>query len=726
MQSQSRNWLVFFGLFFVLMIAHSWLRNKLWPPPPPPPKPEQIWAFANKKPNAQRLLIADLIGSAGGASALNGVLTLACESALAPDAVDQFAVALAPKPPAEPPKPAEPPAKPDLYSLGGEGYLLDVQFTSQGAAVSQLVLTQFQEANRMGLAVKRPDGSPMPLHLIPSGDTPAYAMYHYARPDADEERPLDTLGRRNWSLVERKADGPEQSIAFVTELPEQNVRITKTYTLRPRELHLGLTVRVDRLGGGETTPFRYQLAGGRRLPIEGEWYTTIFRNTLVGWVNDKGVVERVLDDNQSLARSGGSMRYSRADRMIQYAAVTVQFFASAIVPAEDQPNRKFIEFVRATVESDPDPNRLFLTDVTVRAIAEPVDPKPGEPVEHKYLLYHGPVKVSLLNQLRGAETVEPAVIHRYDATLHLNTLTDYGKFGFWTDLIVFFTNLIHGLIGFLRHIVPNIHGRDGICIILVTVIVRGLMFPLSRRQAASMARTQEKMAKIQPEMKKIKERFKGDLMAQQQAMSELYKKHGVNPAAGLGGCLMVFLQMPVFLGLYFALQESFLFRLQRFLWAPNLTAPDMLFSWSDRIPWISDPAAQGGLLYLGPYFNLLPIVAVTLMVVQQKLMAPPALDEQARAQQKMMKYMMIFFGIMFYKVPAGLSLYFICSTAWGLAERKFLPKKPGASPTGGGDAQTPKATEKPPAGRNRAKSKPDEPGKLRLWWEKLLREASKK
>ena len=81
---------------------------------------------------------------------------------------------------------------------------------------------------------------------------------------------------------------------------------------------------------------------------------------------------------------------------------------------------------------------------------------------------------------------------------------------------------------------------------------RGIVFPVSRRQAATMQRAQEQMAKIQPEMKKVKEKFKGDVMAQQQAMSELYRKHGVNPAAGLGGCLMVFLQMPVFLGLYFA------------------------------------------------------------------------------------------------------------------------------------------------------------------------------
>ena len=86
-------------------------------------------------------------------------------------------------------------------------------------------------------------------------------------------------------------------------------------------------------------------------------------------------------------------------------------------------------------------------------------------------------------------------------------------------------------------------------------------------------------------------------------------------------------------------------------------------------------------MYLGPFFNLLPIIAVTLMIIQQKMLTPPPTDEQQEMQQKIMKYMMVFFGLMFYKVAAGLCLYFIASSAWGFAERKLLPKKkPGELP----------------------------------------------
>jgi membrane protein insertase Oxa1/YidC/SpoIIIJ len=101
----------------------------------------------------------------------------------------------------------------------------------------------------------------------------------------------------------------------------------------------------------------------------------------------------------------------------------------------------------------------------------------------------------------------------------------------------------------------------------------------------------------------------------------------------------------------------------------------MLFYWGESIPFISAPDSYGAFWYLGPYFNIMPVVAVTLMIFQQKYTMPPPTDEQQEMQQKMMKYMMVFMGLMFYKVPSGLVLYFIASSIWGFCERKLLPKK---------------------------------------------------
>jgi YidC/Oxa1 family membrane protein insertase len=98
--------------------------------------------------------------------------------------------------------------------------------------------------------------------------------------------------------------------------------------------------------------------------------------------------------------------------------------------------------------------------------------------------------------------------------------------------------------------------------------------------------------------------------------------------------------------------------------------------------------------WLGPYLNVLPLVTIGLFIWQQKMFLPPPADEQAALQQKMMQYMMIFMGVMFFKVPSGLCLYFIASSLWGITERKLLPKtmppgtpamaRPTTAPSGNG------------------------------------------
>ena len=268
-----------------------------------------------------------------------------------------------------------------------------------------------------------------------------------------------------------------------------------------------------------------------------------------------------------------------------------------------------------------------------------------------------------------------AVINRYVDQLKLNTLTDYHSPGFmgtfassigWSYVVIKCTNVMHAVLGLLHWAVPSY----GLCIILLTVMVRGMMFPLSRKQAMMGMRMQE----LAPELKKLQEKYKDDKQALAPAQWEMYRKHGVSP---FGSCWVVFLQMPIFMGLYYALQESIQFRLASFwpTWIENLAAPDMLVRWGESIPVISRPQDFGGFLYLGPYLNLLPILAVALMIAQQKMMMPPPADEQQEMQQKMMKWMMVFMGLMFYKVAAGLCIYFIASSLWGFAERKLLPKK---------------------------------------------------
>ena len=177
-------------------------------------------------------------------------------------------------------------------------------------------------------------------------------------------------------------------------------------------------------------------------------------------------------------------------------------------------------------------------------------------------------------------------------------------------------------------------------------------------------------------MKKIAEKYKDDMEGRLKAQQALQKRVGFNP---LAGCLPMFLQLPIFMGLYRALSVDIDLR-QKPLWSPNgwasnLAAPDQFMYWGD---WMPEFIAGRGTGWLGPYLNILPIFVVVLFITQQKLFMPPATDEQTAMTQKVMTIMTLFMGLFFFRVPAGLCIYFIASSMWGIGERllvkKTLPK----------------------------------------------------
>ena len=178
--------------------------------------------------------------------------------------------------------------------------------------------------------------------------------------------------------------------------------------------------------------------------------------------------------------------------------------------------------------------------------------------------------------------VSPELVTFYEDH-SLNTMTDYhapgvmGRFAgaiYWTWLLIHTTNLMHWVLSKILWIIPSY----GLAIMCLTIMVRGLMFPVSRKGALTSIRMQQ----LGPEIKKLQEKHKDDKQALQLATMDLYRKNGVNP---FGTCWFMFLQMPIFMGLYYALQESITFRLASFwpTWIDNLAAPDMLIKWGDGI-----------------------------------------------------------------------------------------------------------------------------------------------
>jgi YidC/Oxa1 family membrane protein insertase len=625
--------------------------------------------------------------------------------------------------------------------MGDERFNLAVMLTPRGGGVQSVALNEFEQADRLGLPVTNTDDRR--LHLVPRDiRAPSNLFYHYANPTENHpDHPEAELGEVEWKL-QSSANGPNDDVhrvVFTYYLPQQEVTVTKTYTLKPDDYHIGLTIQIERLGSGPL-PFRYQLTGAHGLPIEGEWYTTVYRNALIAWEDAKGTAWRDLQLAQKIGFQAGGRDVPRPeDKFIRYAGVVTQYFASVIVVDDQQEKNtkpNFIAWARPTLERE-HPKKQFLSDITVRVVSEPLDLKPGVPVVHKYLLYNGPVKVRLLGQLTGKKQVPAALVDRYENTLHLRTLTDYPSvpaFSWWSDLLVACTNVMHALLWLIHtYVMPWSYGLS---IILLTVVVRGLMFPLSRKQALASVRMQEKMQKLTPELKKLEEKYKKDPKlskdpwALHQAKAELQKQHGVH-AGMFSTCWLMFVQLPIFLGLYYALQENILFRLQPFLWIRNLAAPDMLFKWGENISVISSPDNLGGFLYLGPFFNLLPIIWAALIFIQQSVMTPPPADEQQAAMQRTMKYMMLVFFLFFYKVPAGLCIYWVGSILWSLGERKFLPKKRLAGAQTPPGASVPVVNGPPPRPKTRPSKNRKENGdgplrKVSDWWAEVLKQAKKK
>jgi YidC/Oxa1 family membrane protein insertase len=745
MQPKSNTWnvVLFFVLSALTILGWVFLQRWLQPPPPPyvPPSREEL--ALSKVPDKDKPgLLSEIVAMLAVPAPVPGVGLVAQLSADA--AIAQYAAvhdfkppALVkaepkpPPPPKSPPKPLEPkpPGKRTYVELGGEGYKLQVKLTSRGAGVARVVLVHFRGADRMGLPE---DG---PLELVPESineDDPSNLLFHYAH--VNDDRPLPTLGTAEWTL-EKNERGKDRAV-FSTDLPELDLRLTKIYTLKPDEYHVGLEVKIQRLHPGkEPLKFRYQLTSGHGLPIEGEWYTNVYRNAVVGLQGERNNFYRKLEDSRTISRQEGGSAVDKSDKeLIRYAGIAVQYFAAlVVVDPRDRPDN-FLEHARPTPEGPRNVQKPYLDDIVMRVRTQPLDIQ--ETLAQHYLLYYGPVKVQLLGDLASranGQGVPQEVLDFYINDLHLNTLTDYGTFGFWTQLLIIITNVMHTIMDKLHVVIPSY----GICIILVTFLVRGLMHPISRKQA----QTSIKMQALMPELKKLQAKHKGDRQAMAADQMALYRKHGVHP---LGSCWIVFLQMPIFLGLYYSLQESIHFRLSEFLWIRNLAAPDMLIWWTEKIPLVSRPDDQGALIlglfpnifYLGPYFNLLPVLAVGLMIVQQKFLMPPPTDETQEMQQKVMKYMMIFMGLMFYKVAAGLCIYFIVSSVWGLVERKLLPKaKPAAAGATAADDESTtgrsgSAPKGPKGGPRRGAPKNGQPNgpftKIKEMWAELLKQAKKK
>ena len=211
----------------------------------------------------------------------------------------------------------------------------------------------------------------------------------------------------------------------------------------------------------------------------------------------------------------------------------------------------------------------------------------------------------------------------------LDLTVDYGVLWWIGQPIFWLMTLLH-----------SVFGNWGVAIIMVTVIVKLLLFPLSNAQYKSFA----KMRKLQPKLAALKERYGDDRQKMSQAMMELYKKEKVNP---LGGCFPLLLQMPVFFALYWVLLESVELRQAPFF------------------GWIHDLSQQD------PYY-ILPLLMGASMYLMQKMQ--PTAPNMDPAQQKIMQFMPVMMTVFFLFFPAGLVLYWLTNNILSIVQQVAVTK----------------------------------------------------
>jgi YidC/Oxa1 family membrane protein insertase len=320
---------------------------------------------------------------------------------------------------------------------------------------------------------------------------------------------------------------------------------------------------------------------------------------------------------------------------IAWAAVHNQYFALAVVAQQAPAGVVMRKIDLPAVKSDE--VQMYSTNGYTAALIYPATTLTNnQTVVRSFVLYAGPKEYKTLAKVAGT------------LNNNLDAIMNFGRYlGFFSKALLLAMNFIHAILK-----MPY-----GWVIVLITVLLRLIFWPLT----AASTRSTKKMQALQPQLKDLQEKYKDDPMKLQKKQWELYKQNKVNP---MGSCLPALIQWPVFIGFYTMIRTAIELRGAHFLWATDLSKPDTLF----LIPGINFPV------------NLLPLLMVGVMVWQAHLLPPsPSMDP---AQQRMMRFMPAIFLVFLYFYSSGMALYMFVSTLLGIIQTKMTKTAPlPATPT---------------------------------------------
>ena len=386
------------------------------------------------------------------------------------------------------------------------------------------------------------------------------------------------------------------------------VNIDKVYTFRKNSYLVNVRFDVKNTGSAPIqVGTNYQVVRDNSKP-EGEgWFMSSYNGPVV-YTPDSDEFQKVkysdLDDDFQTGKDTAEYQRKATGG---YVGMIQHYFVSAWI-MQPQEGSNICEKAACTVNMKKRSDNLYSSGVNVA----PVQVAAGGSQSFGAQLYAGPQITSIL------KTVSP----KFELT------KDYGRVHIFAAPLFALLNWLHSLIH-----------NWGWAIIVLTIIVKAILYPLNNKAYRSMA----KMRTVAPKMEALKKQYGDDKMGLQQAMMKLYRDEKINP---LGGCLPMLVQMPIFIGLYWMIFLSVELRQAPWLgWITDLSRPD-------------------------PFF-ILPILMAATMWFQTTLNPPPSDPTQAQ----MMKIMPLMFSVMFFFFPAGLVLYYVVNNLLTIAQQWYINRQ---------------------------------------------------
>lgn len=397
-------------------------------------------------------------------------------------------------------------------------------------------------------------------------------------------RPIYTSVKKSY-----KTDGTNPLIVDLDYTAEDGLAVTKRFTLNQESYQVSVDYIINNNSSNVASVQLYAQLKQSTMVESTSTLMPTYRGTAYSTAKDryeKYDFDDIEDKNLNIATKGG------------WVAMLEHYFVSSWVPNKDDNNQIYTSFSANS------------RDAVIGFKAPVLTVDAGQQITTSTTFYVGPKDQEVLEKIAD----------------NLDLTIDYG-----------FLFMISQPLFWLLIKIQSIVSNWGVAIIMITLVVKGGMYPLTKAQYTSMA----KMRALQPKMAQLKERFGDDRQKMGQATMEMYRKEKVNPA---GGCLPLLIQMPIFLALYWVFLESVELRHAPFMfWIQDLSAKDPLY--------------------------ILPILMGVSMFIMQKLQPMTVQDPM---QQKIMQYMPVAFTVFFFWFPSGLVLYWLVSNIISIIQMKII------------------------------------------------------